>query len=167
MSQSKSASGIPKGIPETAPKTPKDTFGNPAPWSEPAWSQGVASPYYNDSHRQLRDTVRKYIDTKIIPEHLAWEADGEAPHDVRLEWAKSGFAFSDVPQAYRPKGIPYPAGIPLDKLDVFHLLVQTDETSRVEGGVMSGLVSPGRRRTLHDDLKMSVDPCQNSVRRSC
>ncbi|SMY20403.1 unnamed protein product [Zymoseptoria tritici ST99CH_1A5] len=139
MTQQRQKVGMPQGIPETAPKTPTNTFGNPAPWSEPAWSQGVASPYYKDSHRELRKTIRKYIDTNIIPEHLAWEEKGEAPRSVQLDWAKSGFAFSDVPMKYRPEGIPYPAGIPLDKLDVFHLLVQTDETSRVEGGVMSGL----------------------------
>ena len=56
-----------------------------------------------------------------------------------MRWAQSGFAFADVPPEYRPKGVPGPAGIPVDKLDVFHLLVSTDETSRVEGGVTSSL----------------------------
>src|SRR4051812_28973706 len=47
--------------------------------------------------------------------------------------------FSDVPSKYRPKDVPDPAGIPIDQLDIFHLMIMTDETSRVEGGVMNSL----------------------------
>ncbi|CZT16888.1 probable acyl-CoA dehydrogenase [Ramularia collo-cygni] len=117
----------------------KETFGNPAPWAEPAWCHGIPSPYYNDSHKKLRNTVREYVNTNILPDSLEWEEKGEAPKEARLQWAKSGFAFSDVPLEYRPKDIPFPAGIPINDLDPFHMLVQTDETSRVEGGVTSCL----------------------------
>nr|OQO15964.1 hypothetical protein B0A51_16262 [Rachicladosporium sp. CCFEE 5018] len=115
------------------------SFGKLAPWSEPAWSHGIPSPYYNDSHRQLRDALRKYVDENILPYHLDWEENGEAPRDERLKWARSGFAFNDVPPQYRSKGVPLPAGIPYDQLDAFHLLLSTDETSRVEGGVTTSL----------------------------
>ena len=110
-----------------------------APWSEPAWSHGIASPYYNDSHRKLRDELRAYINERILPYSPDWTAKGEAPRDEAKKWAQSGFAFADVPPQYRPKNIPGPADIPVDQLDVFHLLVSTDEGSRVEGGVMSSL----------------------------
>jgi alkylation response protein AidB-like acyl-CoA dehydrogenase len=121
--------------------TAKDTssFGKLTPWAEPAWSHGIPSPYYNDSHRKLRDALRKYVDENILPYSLGWEDKGEAPREERMKWAKSGFAFNDVPLEYRPKGIPGPAGILTTDLDVFHLLVSTDETSRVEGGVTVGL----------------------------
>jgi alkylation response protein AidB-like acyl-CoA dehydrogenase len=122
-----------------AHKTSSPAFGKLAPWAEPAWSHGIASPYYNDSHVKLRDALRTYIDTQILPDALDWEAKGEAPREERLRWAKSGFAFADVPAKYRPNDNPGPAGIPIDELDVFHLLVSTDETSRVEGGVTSSL----------------------------
>ncbi|KAM0716974.1 hypothetical protein Q7P37_006826 [Cladosporium fusiforme] len=120
---------------------PKSTspFGTLAPWSEPAWSHGIASPYYNESHKKLRDALRSYIDAHVLPNALDWEAKGEAPRTERLRWAKSGFPFADVPSKYRPRDIPNPAGIPIDELDVFHLLVSTDETSRVEGGVTTCL----------------------------
>ena len=123
-----------------ASKTPStSSFGELAPWAEPAWSHGIASPYYNDSHVKLRNALRTYVDTHILPDALDWEAKGEAPREERLRWASSGFAFADVPAQYRPKDNPGPAGIPVDGLDVFHLLVSTDETSRVEGGVTSCL----------------------------
>jgi alkylation response protein AidB-like acyl-CoA dehydrogenase len=112
---------------------------NTAPWSEPAWSHGIASPYYNDSHRQLRDALRTYIDKNILPYQFDWAAQGGCPREEALKWAKSGFAFGDVPPQYRPKDIPNPAGIPIDRMDVFHLLVSTDEGSRMEGGVGSSL----------------------------
>lgn len=115
------------------------SFGKLAPWAEPAWSHGIASPYYNDSHRKLRNALREYIDENVLPKSLDWEAKGEAPREDRQKWAASGFAFADVPSQHRPKDIPGPAGIPVDELDVFHLLVSTDETSRVEGGVMTSL----------------------------
>lgn len=115
------------------------SFGELAPWAEPAWSHGLASPYYNDSHIKLRNALRRYVDTHILPGALEWEAKGEAPRAEQLRWAKSGFAFADVPAEYRPSDIPGPAGISVAELDVFHLLVSTDETSRIEGGVTSCL----------------------------
>ncbi|TKA25755.1 hypothetical protein B0A50_05852 [Salinomyces thailandicus] len=114
-------------------------FGSLAPWSEPAWCHGIPSPYYNASHKKLRDALRAYVDEHILPSSLDWEAAGSAPREEALRWAKSGYAFADVPPEYRPKDLPGPAGIPVPDLDVFHLLVSTDETSRVEGGVTTSL----------------------------
>lgn len=118
---------------------PTVPFGDLAPWAEPAWSHGIASPYYNGSHRKLRNALREYIDTHILPHSLDWEAKGEAPLPERLRWVKSGFPFTDVPSKYRPPTIPNPASNSLSDLDAFHLLVSTDETSRIEGGVTSCL----------------------------
>ncbi|KAK3053393.1 hypothetical protein LTR09_005562 [Extremus antarcticus] len=112
---------------------------NVSPWSEPAWSHGIASPYYNDSHRKLRDALREYNDKNVLPYAPDWAAKGEAPREEAMKYAQSGFAFSDVPTAYRPKHLPDPAGIPVDQLDVFHLLVSTDEGSRIDGGIGSSL----------------------------
>ncbi|KAK3624763.1 hypothetical protein LTR56_020816 [Elasticomyces elasticus] len=117
----------------------KEAFGSLAPWSEPAWSHGIPSPYYNDSHRKLRNALRAYVDEHILPYSLDWEAKGEAPRSEALRWAKSGFCFADVPHPYRSQDVVGPAGIPVDELDVFHTLISTDETSRVEGGVMTSL----------------------------
>ncbi|KAF2179818.1 acyl-CoA dehydrogenase NM domain-like protein [Zopfia rhizophila CBS 207.26] len=117
----------------------KETFGNLAPWSEPSWYRSLVSPYYNDSHKKLRDGLRKYIDEEVKPYMLEWEEKGEAPLEARLKYARSGYAFADVPTPYRPKDIPGPVGIPVKDLDMFHLITMTDETSRVEGGVTSSL----------------------------
>lgn len=114
-------------------------FGNLAPWSEPAWCNSLKSPFYNESHRRLRDYCRKYMNENILPYSLEWEANGEAPLEARLAWARSGLAFGDVPDEYRPKDLPNPAGIPHKDMDIFHLMIMTDEGSRVDGGVGSSL----------------------------
>jgi len=113
----------------------KETFGNLGPWSEPSWYSSLASPYYNESHKRLRNAFRAYVDEKIKPYMLEWEEKGEAPVEARLEWARSGYPFAEVPAQYRPKDVPGPAGIPVAELDIFHLMISTDENSRVEGGV--------------------------------
>jgi alkylation response protein AidB-like acyl-CoA dehydrogenase len=99
----------------------------------------LASPYYNESHKKLRNALRSYIDENIKPYMLEWEANGEAPVEERVKWAKTGFPFGDVPEPYRPKDVPGPAGIPVGEMDLFHLLISTDEGSRIEGGVGTAL----------------------------
>ncbi|PFH58621.1 hypothetical protein XA68_13438 [Ophiocordyceps unilateralis] len=105
------------------------------PWSEPAWHHSLSSPYYNESHRRLRDKIREYVDTHVLPSAPAWEEAGEAPPSEALRFASSGIPFEDVPDCYRPENMPRLAGIAHDQLDAFHLLVAADETARIEGGV--------------------------------
>jgi len=122
-------------LPSVMQPQKKETFGNLAPWSEPSWYSALASPYYNESHKKLRNALRTYIDTNIKPYMLEWEEAGEAPAQERHKWAQTGYAFADVPEPYRPRNVPGPAGIPVGDLDLFHLLIMTDENSRIEGGV--------------------------------
>ena len=117
----------------------QEPFGSLAPWAEPSWHNSLSSPYYTASHRKLRDALRSYIDTHIKPYMLEWEENGNVPESARLAWAKSGFCFADVPEPYRGMGAVGPAGIPVADLDVFHLMISVDETSRIEGGVTTAL----------------------------
>ncbi|KAB8251583.1 acyl-CoA dehydrogenase/oxidase [Aspergillus flavus] len=117
------------------PPDPKLSLDNNTPWAEPAWYQTLDSPYYNQSHRKLRDNIRSYCDTHILPHALEWEEKGDVPREEALRYAQSGIPFDDVPAQYRPSHIPNLAGIPHNERDVFHLLVSVDELARVEGGV--------------------------------
>ena len=117
----------------------KPAFGVGTPWAEPAYINDLESPYYNKTHRHLRRYVRNFIDENILPHQLEWEAAGEAPRDVALKYTATGIPHRDVPRAYRPRELHSIAGIDIDDLDAFHMLVMTDETSRVEGGVMVSL----------------------------
>lgn len=119
--------------------TNPSSFGNLAPFAEPATVNSLSSPYYNDSHRHLRAAIRAHIDDHIIPHQLKWEAAGAADRDEAMRWTQAGFAHADIPKAYRPEKFHTVAGIAVDQLDAFHMLVMSDESSRVEGGVMISL----------------------------
>ncbi|KAI0473871.1 acyl-CoA dehydrogenase-like protein [Xylariaceae sp. FL0804] len=109
------------------------------PWSEPAWLDSLHSPYYNDSHRKLQAYARKFLDEHIMPHALEWEAEGDCPEAAKEAWANSGLGLLEVPMKYRPPQFRTVAGIPVDQLDVFHSLILTDETSRVDGAVLQAL----------------------------
>lgn len=109
------------------------------PWAEPAWLSSLESPYYNDSHRKLQAYARQYIDKNILPHALRWEAQGDCPDEVKTAYIQSGLAFADLPAQYKPPELRSIAGIPSDKLDVFHSMILVDETSRFEGGVIAAL----------------------------
>ncbi|KAI1735872.1 acyl-CoA dehydrogenase [Xylaria scruposa] len=109
------------------------------PWAEPAWLGSLESPYYNDSHRRLQAYTRHYFDEHVIPHMLEWEEKGDCPETSKTSYLKSGLALLDVPKKYRPAGFDTVAGIPIDELDIFHRIILSDETSRVEGGVTIAL----------------------------
>ncbi|KAK1997318.1 acyl-CoA dehydrogenase domain-containing protein [Colletotrichum falcatum] len=115
--------------------TSAKTAGSSAPWCEPAWFNALESPYYNDSHRRFQVYARNYVDAHLLPHAQEWEAAGQVPLAARLEFARSGLAFLDVPREYRPEELTTVAGIPFDDLDVFHELILMDEVARIPSGV--------------------------------
>ncbi|KAH7152609.1 acyl-CoA dehydrogenase [Dactylonectria macrodidyma] len=121
------------------PPDPKLSINTDIPWSEPSWYRSGSSVYFNESHRRLRNSIRKYVDENILPYSLGWEEHGEVPEEAALSYSCSGIPFDDIPELYRPKNIPNLTGITQDKLDVFHLLVSADEIARIEGGVAIAL----------------------------
>jgi alkylation response protein AidB-like acyl-CoA dehydrogenase len=47
------------------------------PYAEPQWlTPAFASPYFNNSHRKLQRTLRKFVDEHVIPEAQEKEKDG-------------------------------------------------------------------------------------------
>ena len=44
-----------------------DLFGDVRPSGDPAWYQGQHSPYYNDSHRALRQHIRRFVEAELMP----------------------------------------------------------------------------------------------------
>ncbi|KAF4898142.1 Acyl-CoA dehydrogenase [Colletotrichum viniferum] len=124
--------GSPKPV---LPNKGRTAVGTLAPWGEPAWFNALESPYYNDSHRRFQAYVREFVDTNLLPYAQEWEAAGECPLAARLQFAKSGLAFLDVPREYRPRDLMTIAEIPFYELDVFHELILMDEMARIPSGV--------------------------------
>ena len=87
-----------------------EIFGNQAPFAEPTWNNGFASPYYTDSHRKLAKVVRDYMQTHIMDNVVDWEENGSVPREERLRFAQAGLAFQEMPAEYAG-GVTLPGGI--------------------------------------------------------
>ncbi|KAH0031053.1 acyl-CoA dehydrogenase, partial [Aureobasidium melanogenum] len=117
-----------------------EIFGDLAPWAEPAWYTTLASPYYNDSHRELRKAIRSYVDKHVLPYEEEWEENGQVPKEATLGFVKAGLVLQDFPRKYRDKAnVQYIGGVAPEDYDVFHYMVLHDELSRIRTGVQAGL----------------------------
>ncbi|KAJ4365121.1 hypothetical protein N0V83_008739 [Neocucurbitaria cava] len=115
-------------------------YGSSLPWAEPAWYTGRPSAYYKDSHRKLRDAVRKWCDENIAQHTEDWLNAGAVDPAIYSKCAEAGLL---VPIAFG-KSIPpqwsssYPiiGNIPPAEWDGFHDFVLWDELIR-SGGLAS------------------------------
>ncbi len=57
--------------------------------------------YFDETHRLLRESVKKFVERRIAPHVDEWEAAGEFPRELYREAAEAGFL-----------GLGYPAGRP-------------------------------------------------------
>lgn len=63
-------------------------FGSTTPFAEPLWYSRTDNPNYNDSHRRLRQAIRRYVDTELVPFIPEWEEKGTVPPNVRfISWS--------------------------------------------------------------------------------
>ncbi|KAH7389360.1 acyl-CoA dehydrogenase-like protein [Phaeosphaeria sp. MPI-PUGE-AT-0046c] len=124
---------------------PTEPYGSSLPWAEPSWYSGRPSPYYNESHRRLRDAVRTWCEENIAQHTDAWNEAGRVDPAIYEKCAAAGLL---VPIAFG-KSIPpqwskYPiiGNIPAAEWDGFHDFVLWDELIRAGGlaSVFIGLV---------------------------
>lgn len=66
----------------TRRRTMAQAFGSRFPYADPIWYSRGISPYYNESHKRLREDVRQYVDTHITPFCAEWERQGSIPEEV-------------------------------------------------------------------------------------
>lgn len=67
-----------------------EPFGNvKVPFAEPAWYNGLSSPYYGPEHRAVRAVARAYHDS--LSEHAEdWEAASQVPREALQRHAAEG-----------------------------------------------------------------------------
>lgn len=100
---------------------------------------GRPSPYYKESHRRLRDAVRKWGEEHIAPYTDEWVAAGAVPPEIYQKCAEAGLLVpiaggKSIPPEWEKYGII--AGIKPEEWDGFHDFVLWDELVR-SGGVAS------------------------------
>jgi len=67
-----------------------EVFGDGNPFSDPSWYQAFNSPYYNDTHKQIRAQFRQFTDEKLMPNVHEWDEAGSIPREIQLEAGKVG-----------------------------------------------------------------------------
>ena len=94
-------------------------------------SNRLQSPFYDESHEALRDTVRRFAEREIAPHIDEWDDAGEFPRDLYKKAADVGILGLGFPEEY--------GGSPCDQ---FHRIVQSQELARAgSGGVCASLNS--------------------------
>ena len=90
------------------------------------------SEYFNETHNQVRDSVRKMVQEKILPHINEWEEAGTFPRELYEEAGRTGFLGIGYPEAY--------GGIA--EGDIFMKIAATEELMRCgSGGLVASLGS--------------------------
>ncbi|OQO12592.1 hypothetical protein B0A48_02054 [Cryoendolithus antarcticus] len=113
-----------------------DAFGDMVPYADPSWYQSWHSPYFNQTHADLRDEVRAWIEEEIMPNVTEWDEAKKVPDEIYKALGQKGYLAGLL-------GIhPYPThltktpikSVAPEKWDLFHELLITDELSRTGSG---------------------------------
>lgn len=112
-------------------------FGSKLPYAEAPWARGCPSPYYNDSHRRLRQAMRDWTEKYLIPNAQAWEDAAELPAWLYKQAAKDGVlmpmaAGSKIPPHWHGK-FPIMGNVDPREWDGFHDFIIHDEFFRIGG----------------------------------
>jgi len=118
-------------------------FGDQVPYCEPDWYQEWYSPYYNDTHRRLRDAMHKFVDKEIMPYVDEWDDARQLPKGIHEKCFKAGWlplaASNTWPTEFA--GTNVIGGLKPEEIDPFHNLIMVDELCRCgSGGVVWGLI---------------------------
>ncbi len=97
-----------------------------------AWR--ARSPYYDETHEALAQSVRRFVAREVAPHIDRWEVEGELPRELHKK-AAAGILGLRYPEEYGG----YSAGF-----DIFHALTQTEELASVgAGGLGASLMTHG------------------------
>ena len=93
------------------------------------------SPYYDESHEALAQSVRRFVAREVAPFIDQWEVDGELPRALHKKAAEAGILGLRYPEEY---------GGHSEGFDIFHGLTQTEELAAVgAGGLGASLMTHG------------------------
>ena len=82
-------------------------------------ADALPSPYFGEEHELLRAQVRRFVESEVKPNALAWEEQGFVPRDVLRKMGQLGFF-----------GIRYPAEYGGSEMDAFGSVVLAEELGR-------------------------------------
>lgn len=90
------------------------------------------SRYFNETHQQVRDTARRFVNKEILPHIAEWEEAGEFPRELYKKAASTGLLGTGHPEALGGLG----------ENDVFMKIAVSEELMRsTSGGLIASLGS--------------------------
>lgn len=93
------------------------------------------SPFYDETHEAVAQSVRRFIETEVNPHIDQWERDGMLPRELHVKAAKAGVLGLGYPEAY---------GGHSEGFDIFHSLTQSEEMAAPgAGGLGASLMTHG------------------------
>jgi acyl-CoA dehydrogenase len=113
------------------------------------------SPYYDESHEAVAQSVRRFVAQEVAPYIDRWEAEGELPRDLHKKAAEAGILGLNYPEEF---------GGHSDGFDIFHSLTQTEELAAVGAGGLGasllthGIGLPPILALGSDDMKRRIAP---------
>jgi len=119
-----------------------DPYGDLVPYADPSWYQSYHSPYFNQSHADLRAEVRQWVEDDIMPNVTEWEEGRKVPDSIYKAMGERGYLAGLM-------GVHYPThlteqrvkSVAPEKWDLFHEMLLTDEISRAgSGGLVWNLI---------------------------
>ncbi|MBZ2188197.1 acyl-CoA dehydrogenase family protein [Alcanivorax sp. JB21] len=88
--------------------------------------------YFNDTHRMVRESMRRFVEREILPFVDEWEEAGEFPRELYSKAAEAGLLGIGHPEAYGGAG----------EHDVFMKIAASEELMRsTSGGLVASLGS--------------------------
>ncbi|GAB7358431.1 hypothetical protein MBLNU230_g2497t1 [Neophaeotheca triangularis] len=112
-----------------------DQYGDMVPFADPSWYQTYHTPYFNQTHADLRQEVREWVEEELQPNITEWDEAKKVPEEIYKKLAEKGYLAGLM-------GMHYPThltdnrvkSVPAEKWDLFHELIITDELSRTGSG---------------------------------
>jgi alkylation response protein AidB-like acyl-CoA dehydrogenase len=107
---------------------------------------------FSEDHGRFRDSIRRFLETEVVPFHAAWEEQGFVDRAVWAKAGENGFLCSSMPEAY--------GGADADKL---YSVVLMEEVARVNAtglgfGLHSEIVAPYINRYGTEEQKSRYLP---------
>lgn len=119
-----------------------DAFGSMIPFADPNWYQSYHSPYYNQTHADLRAEVREWVETELEPYVTEWDEAKRVPEKIYKQMGERGY-LAGLLGVHYPKHLTKNTvrSVPAEKWDLFHEMLLTDELSRTgSGGLVWNLI---------------------------
>src|SRR5258705_11765298 len=64
----------------------------------------IARTIFSEEHEIFRSSVRRFIETEMVPHHRAWERAGVVPRELGRKSGKHGLLCANVKEAYGGNG---------------------------------------------------------------